>query len=160
MESAQVIISRAEPSDFEEILSLLDAVDLPHDGVAEYLGDFLVARDGMGHLVGCVGMEEHGRLGLLRSAAVRPDFQRSGLGTKLTEAILQDAAQQDLSEVLLLTTTAKDFFAKKFGFTVVGRDSYDERLASSPEWRLPRCSSAVLMKIEIAPRASPQDLDR
>ena len=93
----------------------------------------------MGRLVGCAGMERHGRLGLLRSAAVVPEFQRSGLGTKLTEAILQDAAQQGLSEMLLLTTTARDFFEKKFGFEVAGREDYDERLAQSPEWRLPRC---------------------
>ncbi|HKX26215.1 MAG TPA: GNAT family N-acetyltransferase [Blastocatellia bacterium] len=133
---------------------MLDAVDLPHDGVAEYLDGFLVARNSLGQVVGCVGMERHGRLGLLLSAAVTPELQRSGLGAKLTKAILQEAARQGLSDVLLLTTTASDFFAKKFGFTSVDRGGYDERLASSPEWRLPRCSSAVLMKVEIDPPAS------
>jgi N-acetylglutamate synthase-like GNAT family acetyltransferase len=154
MESPQVTISRAEHSALEEILSLLNAVDLPHDGVAEHLDGFLIARDDTGGLVGCVGMERHGRLGLLRSAAVMPEFQRSGLGTELTEAILQDAARQGLSEALLLTTTARDFFEKKFGFAVAVREDYDERLAQSPEWRLPRCSSAVLMKVDIQPAAN------
>ncbi len=147
------MISRAEDSDLEEILSLLNTVDLPHDGVAEHLDGFLVARDDTGRLVGCVGMERHGRLGLLRSAAVTPEIQRSGLGTRLTEAILQDAARQGISEALLLTTTARDFFEKKFGFAVTSRDFYDERLAQSLEWRLPRCSTAVLMKINIYPPA-------
>jgi amino-acid N-acetyltransferase len=151
MEHTQIIISKAEPAALEEILSLLDAVNLPHDGVAEHLDGFLVARDGAGRLVGCIGMERHDGLGLLRSAAVTPELQRSGLGTKLTEAVLQDGARQCLSEVLLLTSTARDFFAKKFGFVVIGRDAYDERLAQSPEWRLPYCSSAVLMKIDIYP---------
>jgi amino-acid N-acetyltransferase len=151
MEPTQIIISKAEPAALEEILSLLDAVNLPHDGVAEYLDGFLVARDGAGRLVGCIGMERHDGLGLLRSAAVTPELQRSGLGTKLTEAVLQDGARQGLSEVLLLTSTARDFFAKKFGFAVTGRDAYDKRLAQSPEWRLPCCSSAVLMKIDIYP---------
>lgn len=134
-----------------EILSLLSAVDLPSDGVAENLDGFLVARDSS-YLVGCIGMERYGSLGLLRSAAVIPKRQRSGLGTRLTEAILQDAAQQGLSEVLLLTTTARDFFAEKFGFVVTDRANYNERLAQSPEWQLPRCSSAVLMKLNISPR--------
>jgi len=151
MEHTQIIISKAEPAALEGILALLDVVNLPRDGVAEHLDGFRVARDGMGWLVGCVGMERHDNLGLLRSAAVTPELQRSGLGTRLTEAILQDAARQGLSEVLLLTTTARDFFEKKFGFALTGRDAYDERLAQSPEWRLPCCSSAVLMKIDIYP---------
>jgi amino-acid N-acetyltransferase len=151
MESRRVIILKAEPAGLEEILSLLNTVNLPHDGVADHLDGFLVARDDAGRLVGCIGMERHDNLGLLRSAAVAPELQQSGLGTRLTEAILQDAARQGLSEVLLLTATARDFFAKKFGFAVTGRDAYDKRLAQSPEWRLPCCSSAVLMKIDIYP---------
>jgi hypothetical protein len=58
-----------------------------------------------------------------------------------------------VSEALLLTTTARDFFEKKFGFAVTVREDYDERLAQSPEWQLPRCSSAILMKIDIQPEA-------
>jgi amino-acid N-acetyltransferase len=153
MESPQVMISKAEDSALEEILSLLDTVDLPSDGVAEYLDSFLVARDDTGRLVGCAGIERHGSLGLLRSVAVTPELQRSGLGTRLTDAILQLASRQGLSEALLLTTTARNFFERKFGFAVIAREVYDERLAQSPEWRLPRCSSAVLMKVDIQPEA-------
>src|SRR5262245_5351970 len=153
MESPHVMISRAESSDLEEILSLLYSVDLPADGVAEYLYGFLVARNDTGRLVGCAGIERHGRLGLLRSVAITPELQRSRLGTRLTEAILHFASSQGLREALLLTTTARDFFEKKFGFAVAVREDYDERLAQSPEWRLPRCSSAVLMKIDIQPGA-------
>jgi N-acetylglutamate synthase-like GNAT family acetyltransferase len=154
MDIASVTISRAENSALDEILSLLDAVDLPRDGVAEDLDGFLIARDLSGRLIGCIGMERHGRLGLLRSVAVLPELQRSGLGTRLTAAILQEAARWELNEVLLLTTTAKDFFAQAFGFTVTSRDGYEERLASSPEWRLPRCSSAALMKLDLNQRTS------
>jgi N-acetylglutamate synthase-like GNAT family acetyltransferase len=153
MESPQVMISKAEDSALEEILSLLNSVDLPPDGVAEYLDGFLVARDDTGRLVGCAGMERHGRLGLLRSVAVTSELQQSGLGTRLTEAILQLASRQGLTEALLLTTTARDFFEKKFGFAAAVREDYDERLAQSPEWRLPRCSSAVLMRVDIQPEA-------
>jgi amino-acid N-acetyltransferase len=152
MESLQIMISRADSSTLEEILSLLNTVDLPPDGVAEYIDGFLIARDETGSLVGCAGMEQHGELGLLRSVAVTPELQRSGLGTRLTEAILQYATQQGISEVLLLTTTARDFFEQKFGFAVAVRKDHDDRLKQSPEWRLPRCSSAVLMKVNIQPQ--------
>ena len=82
MESPPVIIAKAENSALEEILSLLNTVDLPPDGVAEHINGFFVARDDTGRLVGCVGMEQYGSRGLLRSAAVTPELQRSGLGTR------------------------------------------------------------------------------
>jgi N-acetylglutamate synthase-like GNAT family acetyltransferase len=152
VKSREAMISRAESSDLGEILALLNSVDLPDDGVADHLAGFLIAREKSGRLVGCIGIEHYGELGLLRSAAVTPEFQRSGLGTRLTEAILHRAAQQGLGELLLLTTTARDFFEKKFGFAVTSRDDYNERLAGSPEWELPRCTSAVLMRVAIHPR--------
>jgi hypothetical protein len=50
---------------------------------------------------------------------------------------------------VILTTTARDFFGRKFGFEVSGRDAYEGALARSPEWNLPRCSSAVLMRLNL-----------
>jgi hypothetical protein len=58
-----------------------------------------------------------------------------------------------LNEVLLLKSTARDFFERRFGFVVANREDYDDRLANLPEWRLPRCFSAVLMKVDIHPPA-------
>jgi amino-acid N-acetyltransferase len=143
-EIMSVTISQASRADLPEILDLLVAVELPQEGVAEHLDGFLVAREG-NRLVGCAGLERYPRLGLLRSVAVAPDSQHSGLGSKLTAALLEDAAESGLDEVVLLTTTARDFFARQFGFAKVPRTAYDERLAESPEWKLPRCSSAVCM---------------
>ena len=143
-ETMSVTIAKASRADLPEILDLLDAVELPHEGVAEHLDGFLVARED-NRLVACAGLERYPRLGLLRSVAVAPDYQDRGLGSKLTAALLEDAAKSDIDEVVLLTTTARDFFARRFGFAEVPRTAYDERLAGSPEWRLPRCSSAVCM---------------
>ena len=149
MSSLNISIAPASPADLEEMLALLAAVGLPPDGVAEYLDGFLVARDGAGRLLGCIGMERYGRLGLLRSAAVAPDLQRSGLGSRLTAALLDRAAAAGVEEIALLTTTARDFFARKFGFAEAERADYEGRLGLSPEWGLPRCSSAVLMVREV-----------
>jgi N-acetylglutamate synthase-like GNAT family acetyltransferase len=142
-------ISRASPGDLPEPLSLLTAVNLPHEGVAQHLDGFLIARDADGKTVGSVGIERHGRLGFLRSAAVVPALQRSGLGSRLTAAVLKRTTEEGIEEVLLLTSTARDFFSKRFGFTEANRSDYDARLAGSPEWELPRCSSAVLMTLKI-----------
>jgi amino-acid N-acetyltransferase len=147
MDCEGVSINPAAPGDLGDILALLSAVDLPHEGVAEYLEGFLVARDGEGRLVGAIGLERHGSTGLLRSAAVAPDAQGAGLGLRLTAELLSAARADGVEEVVLLTTTARDFFGRKFGFEVSGWDIYAEALARSPEWNLPRCSSAVLMRL-------------
>jgi amino-acid N-acetyltransferase len=152
MACESVQIFDASPSELGEILTLLSAVDLPHEGVAEHLGGFLIARDAGGRLVGTVGLEHHGQVGLLRSAAVASDLQHSGIGSCLTTALLERAAKGGIEKVVLLTSTARDFFSQRFGFSEVSRTDYDERLAASPEWKLPRCSSAVCMSLNLKHR--------
>ncbi|HVG28984.1 MAG TPA: hypothetical protein VM864_04615 [Pyrinomonadaceae bacterium] len=58
-----------------------------------------------------------------------------------------NARDEGVREIALLTTTARDFFARKFGFAEAARADYEDRLAASPEWRLPRCSSAAFMRL-------------
>jgi amino-acid N-acetyltransferase len=142
-------IERAAAADLPGLLSLLDSVGLPSEGVAEHLSGFLVAREADGRVAGCVGMERHGSVALLRSAAVAPESQGAGLGRCLTAALLERARAEGVCEVLLLTTTARDFFAAKFGFGEAARADYEAHLAGSPEWNLPRCSSAVLMRLDL-----------
>ena len=144
-----LIVERAAAADLPGLLSLLDSVNLPREGVAEHLSGFLVARDAAGRIAGCVGMERHGAVALLRSAAVAPELQGAGLGRRLTVALLELARSEGFSEVVLLTTTARKFFADKFGFREAARAEYDAQLAGSPEWNLPRCSSAVLMRLDL-----------
>jgi N-acetylglutamate synthase-like GNAT family acetyltransferase len=146
---AAITIRRAAPADLDELLALLAAVNLPPDGVAEHLAGFLVARDAGGRLVGCVGLERHGRVGLLRSAAVAPELQRAGLGSRLVAALLARAQADGVREVALLTTTARDFFARRFGFTDAKRADYDAQFAASPEWRLPCCASAAFLLLRL-----------
>jgi N-acetylglutamate synthase-like GNAT family acetyltransferase len=149
MTCESVQISNASASELGEILALLAAVNLPHEGVTEHLSDFLVARGGDGRLLGTVGLERHGSTGLLRSAAVAPEIQHSGVSSCLTAALLERAANDGVEKVVLLTSTARDFFARRFGFSEASRSAYDEPLAASSEWRLPRCSSAVCMSLDL-----------
>ena len=149
MVATDFVIEPATPADLEAVQALLMSVELPRAGVAAFLENFLVARDGAGRIIGCVGLERHGETGLLRSAAVAPQAQGTGLGLRLTAALLERARDAGVREVVLLTTTARDFFAHKFGFSEAPRAVYDGQLAASPEWRLPRCASAVCMKLNL-----------
>jgi amino-acid N-acetyltransferase len=145
----RVEITRAAPQDLDAVLRLLAEVDLPAEGVSEHFGAFFVAREGE-TVVGCVGEERYGDVSLLRSLAVSPSSQRTGLGKALTAHLLEEALRNGVSEEVLLTTTAADFFARHFGFAQSERKRFDEVFATSPEWRLPRCSSAVCMSLRLS----------
>jgi N-acetylglutamate synthase-like GNAT family acetyltransferase len=146
-----VTIERATRDCLGEVLAILSRENLPHDGVVEHLDGFLVARNGGGKILGCVGMERHGDLGLLRSAAVLSEYQGQWIGRKLIRELLDRVANEGVAEVALLTTTAKDYFQTRFGFTEAERSRYEKRLANSPEWNLPRCSSAAFMTLKLKP---------
>src|SRR5215471_16725817 len=150
-----VTIENASPTCLDDVLDILSQVNLPHDGVKEHISGFLIARSGGGKILGCVGLERHGEIGLLRSAAVLSEYQGQWIGNKLVRELLTRATSEGVTEVVLLTTTARDYFQNKFGFKEAKRSSYDERLANSPEWNLPRCSSAVFMTLELNPKAGP-----
>lgn len=143
-----VAIQQARPEDLPSALALLNEVQLPTEGVTEHFAEFLVARDG-DNLVGCIGQERYGDVTLLRSLAVSPKLQRSGLGKRLTADLLDAALASGVSEVVLLTTTAKDFFARQFGFAETARSDFDQAFANSPEWCLPRCSSAACLRLRL-----------
>jgi amino-acid N-acetyltransferase len=148
MNCETVTITNAAPDDLQAILDLLSVVQLPHDGVAENISDFLVARD-ESSLIATIGLERHGNTALLRSAAVAPEYQSCGIGSRLTERLLEGATNNGVERVVLLTSTASEFFARRFGFCETSRTAFDKELATSSEWNLPRCSSAVCMSLKL-----------
>src|SRR5262252_569425 len=80
-------LAPALPGDLPAILDLVGAVHIPPEGIAETLEYFWVAREGE-RIVGTVGLEVYDDLALLRSLAVTPAHQRTGLGRALTETAL------------------------------------------------------------------------
>jgi amino-acid N-acetyltransferase len=149
MNCENITIADASPDDLRDVLDLLSQVQLPHDGVAENVSAFLVARDESSRLIATAGLERHGVTALLRSAAVAPEYQGCGIGSRLTENLLARATENGVERVVLLTTTARDFFAQRFGFCETSRTTFDKELAGSSEWNLPRCSSAVCMTLDL-----------
>jgi SAM-dependent methyltransferase/N-acetylglutamate synthase-like GNAT family acetyltransferase len=139
-----VTITRAAAGDLEGVLSLLESVQLPAAGAAEHFGDFFVAKDESGRLAGAIGLERYGTLGLLRSAAVAPGQQGSGVGSKLTKALIDFAKAERLKELMLFTPSAGRFFAR-FGFAPANREDYKDQLVNSAQWIC--CASAEFMRL-------------
>ena len=132
------------PADFPVVESLLKDARLPLEGVKEQFSSFLVAEE-QGVIVGAVGMEYYDSTGLLRSLVVEPGHRSSGLGSALYDAILTTAHQQGVTDIILLTTTAAPFFAKK-GFRVVSRESVHGSVTLSREFTGACPSSATVMQ--------------
>ncbi|MHA2385633.1 MAG: arsenic resistance N-acetyltransferase ArsN2 [Candidatus Thorarchaeota archaeon] len=144
-------IERTSPSELSWILSLLNDVDLPSEGVKDHISNFLSLRsdDDDPNLApwGCVGLEIYGDSALLRSMAISPEHQGKGLGTVLTKAIIEDAQEKGIKTLFLLTDTAEDFF-RRFGFRVVEREHVPDDVKTSIEFTK-LCLEAPAMMLKI-----------
>jgi amino-acid N-acetyltransferase len=148
-ETKDVTIARASAEDLQEVLCLLESLHLPTSGVADHFGNFFVAKEKDGRLVGVIGLECYGNLGLLRSAAVAPGRQKSGVGSRLTRFLIEYVKAQGLTELVLFTPTALGFFAR-LGFVPANRENYHALLKASAQWGDCSCRcSAEFMRLEL-----------
>ncbi len=141
----KVEIRPAGLHELPELIELLQHSGLPVAGVEAHLTNYLVATK-EGRMVGMVGLEIYGDVGLLRSLAVVPTEKRTGVGKELVVAILAKAEQTKLTAVFLLTTTAEEYFPR-FGFRRIARGDLDERLEESEELRGACPDTAVCMRL-------------
>lgn len=126
-------IARASATDLGDVLNLLESLHLPTTGVADHFDNFFVARETSGRVVGAIGLERYGTIGLLPSAAVAPGLQKAGAGSKLTRFLIGFARAERLTELVLLTLSAQNFFAR-FGFVPANRENYNLQLQASTQW--------------------------
>lgn len=143
-----VILRRAEHADHEAVTTLLRSLELPTDGVADWLDRYRVA-DYQRQVVGVAGMEQYGDAGLLRSVAVASGWQGSGIGRALIDQVLEDGRTTGVREVYLLTTTAEHYFPR-LGFACITREEVPAQVQSSVEFTSACPSSAVVMRRKLA----------
>lgn len=133
VERNTIEIRPARPEDLAAVLGLVEHAELPTAGVAQWLMHFLVAeRDGM--LVGAAGLELYGEYALLRSVVVQSGIRGAGTGAALVEHALDAARLAGVREVILLTTTAEQWFPR-FGFRRIERVDVPAAVAESEELR-------------------------
>jgi amino-acid N-acetyltransferase len=139
-----VDVRAASAADYDQVVRLLVAADLPTAGLQRSLPDFLVAEED-GQVVGAAGLEVYGDAALLRSAVVDASRRGGGLGNGLVSAVLAHAGGLGVREIYLLTTTAENYFPR-FGFVRVGRESVALAVRASEEFRGACPDSAVAMR--------------
>lgn len=135
----------ATPSDFDAVVALLDAVDLPYDDLTNTsLHHFRVLRRAKA-LCGVVGLEPVGSAALLRSLAIQPSKRGQGYGQALVREAEAYGRAQGIDTLYLLTTTAASFFAA-LDYESIARDSVPPSIAQTDEFNRICPSTATCMQ--------------
>lgn len=122
---------RLDPDRLGDARQLLESNNLPVTDLGPKVMLFGEQREG--RLVGVVGLERHGVVGLMRSLAVDPDHRGSGLGARLVDKLEDVALGLGIHSLFLLTTTAEQFFARR-GYGRLPRDSAPAEIQGTAEF--------------------------
>jgi amino-acid N-acetyltransferase len=125
---------------------LLESAALPVAGIED--ADFIVA-DRAGVIVGCAAIERRAAAGLLRSVAVDAACRGIGIGNALVAHVIAAASREKTDPIVLLTTTAADWFAR-YAFTRITREDVPAALLASAEFQGACPDSAVIMRRVLA----------
>jgi len=135
----------ATAEDAADIRHLLEVSALPTaDLTPDLLHNFLLERDGP-DLVAVGGLEHLGSNALLRSLAVVPSRQGTGVGRRMVEALEGLARDRGCRRLYLLTTTAELFF-EHLGFEPIEREAAPLEVRATREYSSLCPSSSSLLE--------------
>ena len=139
----------ARRTDMLEVRNLLERVGMPHEPARDdQFPSFYVLTNEQG-MVGCVALEVLGDDAILRALATDPEARGSGYGWMLADMAVSQARWRGVRRIYLLTETASDFFAAKFGFRVVDRSTLSKQVAASETFTAARGAGLVAMRLDL-----------
>lgn len=146
--TGSLTVRAADADAMERIAALLDANDLPHQGLTESPARFF-AGYADSDLVAAGGVELYDAAAVLRSVVVAASHRSRGFGTALCDELQRVAAAEGAETLYLLTTTAPAFFRER-GFEVTAREDAPQAVRESTLFA-ERCpDAATCMQKEIA----------
>lgn len=151
MDNQDIEIRNARSDEIDAIRGLLALYDLPVEDVSGSAPvRFLVAASiSKGSIVGCVGLETYGAVGLLRSLAVAEDVRGRRLGVALVATAENAARLRGIDELYLLTTTASRFFQGN-GYEVASREVVPPSVKRTAQFSMLCPATAVCLRKHIA----------
>jgi UDP-N-acetylmuramate: L-alanyl-gamma-D-glutamyl-meso-diaminopimelate ligase len=138
----------ARRDDMASVRAVLAATSLREQADDDHAGDFFVLCNEDG-VAGCVSLEVLGDDAILRALAVDPKFRGAGYGWVLADTAVNQARWRGVRRIYLLTATASDFFAAKFGFRVVDRSTLSRQVAASETFTRPDSAQQVSMRLDL-----------
>ncbi len=139
----------AKNEDSAGMRALLGQTKLDYPDFEKHIDEMLILRDAERRVVGTVAMELYDQAGVLRALATSPDRRGEGLGWMLADAALNRARSRGCRRVYLLTESASDFFAEKFGFRAVSFDLIDALVMESSQFKASVGSNATAMVLDL-----------
>lgn len=135
---------KANVSDYEGITTLLLQEKLPVEDIDKGLPHFFVATANE-RIIGSIGLEVFGTVGLLRSMVVDPAFRGMGIAVELVNRLRAESDALNIQDLFLITNTAERFFRNR-GFQTIPRDIVPEPIRHTREFsELCPASSAVMV---------------
>jgi amino-acid N-acetyltransferase len=139
----------AGEADRQVIRDLLQRSDLPTSDLSTARPEFVIAAHD-DQIVGIGALEHFGSAALLRSLAVEAQWRGSGVGRRLVAELERRARAAGIAELILLTLTARDFFAR-LGYSAKDRAQVPPAVLNSAEFRSLCPASAVCMAKALMP---------
>lgn len=137
------ILRRASLDDIATIAKLLDGANLPHSDVALHIRNFILAVGG-NRVAGVIGLEVHGRVGLMRSLAVDAGFRKQGIGDRLCQRLVEHAVRREVRDLYVLTLDAEAYFASR-GFRCIDRSLAPDEIRATRQFSSLCPNTAILM---------------
>jgi amino-acid N-acetyltransferase len=132
-EVKSMMIENALKKDISAIRRLLQENDLPTSDILDFHTiQFFVIRE-KGQIIAVVGLEVRNQDALLRSLAVNQKYKLRGLASQLLNYSEDLLRSQKIRSIYLLTTTARDFFAK-YEFMEIDRKSVPKQISRTTEF--------------------------
>ena len=141
-------VRSATTQNLDAVVDLLKKADLPVADVPKVFGDNYGVAILNDSIVGAVGIECHGDVGLFRSAVVRGDLRGKQIGEALTLNRIEWAKAHGIKELYLLTVSAADYFPR-FGFIPISRDEVPTAMANTWEFTELCPDSATVMRLTL-----------
>jgi amino-acid N-acetyltransferase len=148
-DSTDLTFRSAGAADANAIHDLLERSGLPTDDLGTARPEFVIAEHA-GTIIGIGALERFGTAALLRSVAVEPQWRGFGVGRWLIAQLEQRARAAGIDELILLTLTARDFFAR-LGYGAKSRERVPAAVLASAEFRSLCPASAHCMAKTLAP---------
>jgi len=139
----------AKRTDMAAVRSMLVEVGLVSEPARdEDFPGFFVLSNEQG-IVGSVALDVYGDDAVLRALAVSSEARGSGYGWMLADMAVSQARWRGVRRIYLLTESASDFFAAKFGFRVVDRSTLSKHVAASETFTAERGTNLVAMRLDL-----------
>ena len=138
-----MVIAPVTQNTFPGALALLMQSNLPTEDISEVTKLFCIVDNNK--VVAAIGVEFYKNISLLRSFAVNREYSNKGIGNQLVNFIEDFSRQNEMQEMVLLTTTATDYFAKR-NYQSIDREDIPHEIKNSSEFKSTCPVSAIVMK--------------